>query len=835
MTDAPNRPPQLPWFNPGQGPLGVGSLADPPLSRQGPAEVDNQPDYATDPGFTRTTAAAANLALGASGPASDPPEQAASVLNHTADDAPAPDRVVETEQLAAPAVARDEARASDSDTATEPDQPPPAAQPPRSEHATFLAEQWTIDWRTVPPSTIRQLPAMHDYNLGLFKAATEDPMTYPHHARNEEIRFSEPRHIGFFFGEAREKHRIDTTLRLYDEGRRANREAYQRSPEEVAQAGSRMLTAVYELTANLRAVQATKAGFPRLEGLKPPQRMAVFQALDEINSRPKPPELPAYLRFCMPKFVWQGHQIPSDLAIPDEYGDTLQQNWSGYDYKESGYLAQPAELAAGQAPLHMALRAAQMAEDDGHADLGYGLKTAVVMEALRQEQGEARTEREELAYFHSVLPAAIVGTTVPAPKNAHFNYQGAIGEMMDQTWSRTEAELQQGEVGPGRQFLEQINELTYGQIAPYLARSILKYAERSAIDMAETLRGLRESQSPWATRLVDEVLALPNRPLMTGEEISDFAERLLPQTAPDAVQTEELAAAATAFGSSTDLYSFIAPLAATAPGAASTRSSLTVDIDPAAQEAQATIRYKANGSRYTLTLTADLAHGTVTTNSVDTEGLDAATTARYTHIIGRAIITEKARLDQAAEAQRPRIDIPRQPSVTSPEAAAPQPSVQPGRQGAKVKTRGVADPSYADADDMADDEQPQGRVKVASVESEAVAALLKGQGIKDIDPETVMQKIDELVRRANEGGRALGKPMTSATQRYEGTARINLRQVRWDVDGGRRKLRLYFRGESGGQLKLCGILQKKSSEQQWSYLRTLITRLAKEDKAERQQ
>ncbi|HSX33862.1 MAG TPA: hypothetical protein VLF91_06010 [Candidatus Saccharimonadales bacterium] len=559
-----------------------------------------------------------------------------------------------------------------------------------------------------------------------------------------------------------------------------------------------------------------------------PQRIAAVAAFKEINRLGPSEEAYAYMRQFVPQFAWEPHDVPANLPVPAGYEDQLRHNWSDHTPAQAAHLISAADLAAGQAPLHIAFAAARAAEADGHADLGYQLKARLVEEALAIEAARyaaAPATDKPFPFLQTVFAASITGELPVAPPTGAFDYQRAAIEVMAQTWDRLEREAQIGQLGEAARFVGQLAEQYQGYqggLAPYLARSMVRHAGQSDFDMVGTLRGLSAAGVDWATETIQAAAQLPGRPLLTNNEAREFIEQSPPQAGE--AQPTSLVEAVVQFAEDADIYSVDSPLSEVARVASDAQATITVDIDVAAQQATVRIAYRRQGDRRTVPFSVDLQTGEVTLQTIDSEPLDAATQAGYRDLVANAITNEQNQVAAAAAAEAARIEAATRRQQTS--RPRNQPAAQPttptqGRTSPRIKTHGKADPAMEEAPEaVAEDRQP-GAVTVNGLNEDNVVALMGQQNIRDLPASTVVQKITALLNAANETGKAFGK--RTSLDAVKGAEGVKLRQINWVAPGGR-QIRVYCTYE-GNELKLVGVYDKKGTSHQQAYLTGLVKRL----------
>lgn len=689
--------------------------------------------------------------------------------------------------------------------------------------------------RSLPAAIFGELPeqfadGMRDYE----RALRDSPHPYygtlslsaspgPEDGQIVEVRDS----LGLFFGETREARRVDATNEVYDAGFRMVTTS-DTSPEFVKPNVQHVLDGTYKLTENLRVVHQSKANFPNINQMTGPQRMATRRGLSAINAQEKPPVLADFMRRSIPRFTWNPISIPADAPVPEGYREQLQTAWSGYKPSESNYLISPDALAQGQAPFHMAFNAARTAEADGHSDLAYSLKTRIISDTLKMERSRTEgTEHPEIPYFEYTFPAAMTEELLGAPKGAHFDYQKAVTEVMGETWKRVEEEVQSGASGPATKFVDDLAEHYHGDLPPYLARSMVHAAKRTSFNLVGTLRDLKTAGSPWAESVIDEITALPNRPILTNAEAGDFVDNYAPTEAtPPTIEAITEASAALLEKDDSDIYSLRIPLSEVAAVDPNVRATITVDVTPT--EVQGLIRVK-NGDRRQIPVNMSLVDGSISVDTVDANLPAAEIADKFKALLGKAVINTKTKLDAKAAAEA---DRKTRPAVQNSNRESVQPSqaVQNQQERVKVKTRGVPgiveDKQTAGSEASADTSTSRHAVSLTGMDTENIQEMLSAARVSDIEAGTIVQKLSFLADKAKETNTSFGKraPLVGVKD----ADRVKLREVKWRTGSGQ-QLRIYFREQGSGTLELCGINDKRSVTQHQNYLGKLVRKLVQKD------
>ncbi|HET8670021.1 MAG TPA: hypothetical protein VFM05_05170, partial [Candidatus Saccharimonadales bacterium] len=594
--------------------------------------------------------------------------------------------------------------------------------------------------------------------------------------------------------------------------------------DDVIAGGRAILSNAYPLAEHVGYIMNSRVGFPT-NHMSSPQRFAAKRSLDTINAMPKPYAVAELACQSVPRCLWYPHSFPDDAPIPPDYRERFAELWSGYTSADAHHLIHPDLLIAGFAPLHMAIEAARTAERDGHADLGYAVKTQLVLNTLEMERARFQESLyPELQFFRYIVPAVLT-EQVPRSQKTYFSYESAIVEIMEQTWERVEQEVRTGQPGAATNFLTTLQAYYPGDseqglsphLSPYLARSLLQYAGRSNIDMVGILRGLREGGLNWVDSLIEEVQALPGRPVLANAELETFVSQAV-ETEAAVPSLAEVRDAAAALLDENDIFTFRRALA-NAPGVKQgTAPVVTVDI--MGDEAHATVRYQTNGNRHRVPLAINLGDGTISIATIDSQPLDPSIADRLKAVVGSAIVAVKAEQEAAAAAQTTESSAAGTSRGTLDKAPPPD---KPARAAPKVKTRGT--PTEEPEEPVVEAEAEPTATLVSGIDIDTVTQLLTAHGVTGIEPETVVQKLRFIAERAAAANARFGHraPLTNIRHGQE----VKLREVKWRTGSGT-QLRIYFRELDGGRVELCSLNDKKGTKQQEAYLTNLVAKLRKE-------
>lgn len=637
--------------------------------------------------------------------------------------------------------------------------------------------------------------------------------------------------LSYFHGRDRERKRYEAAGSL--QGLARNLLASRDTHEEVIEGVRLMLEQISLLTRDIIQVHQRPATYPFMHELKVGrERLFATTALQKINAQPKPAVIGTFLRQFIPRFAWAGIPLPEGLTVPEDYEETFRQHWSGYTTAESGYLAAPETLEAGETVLHMAFRAADAVESDGHADLAYRLRSHALLHcyAIERRGIQEHPLFPEFPFLDFIVPAAATGEIGSPPRGIPFDYVAAITRMFDQTWEAMQQEAVQGQPGAAVEFLSGLmpREGAVAIVSPYYARSLVRYANRSNLDIVATLRGLQASGVPWAGDFIAAVAETPNRPLLTYAELADFAAQSVPEEELAAEQLHDAAIVSIEelLGEEDDIYSLKLPLAEVAEVSADATATIAITYMASVGQIQAVVRHRHRGNTVTIPLRMDAATGAVQLETVDAEQVDSATLARYAAMIDRAIIAEQQRL-APPEPVRP---IAQQPAASpaTPIPAAPS-VVSSAERVRRIKTRGTAHPSYeiVETEPTAGGQAPA--VPLLGISVDSVAQLLKGAGIESaqLSAEEVVQKLRFL---ASTGMVTSKRPNL---RDLKNPAEVRLRQLPW-VAGGQ-QIRFLFIERPGGVLELYDIYNKKGEAEQRRHYQNVLHRIARNDRPQKQQ
>jgi hypothetical protein len=680
---------------------------------------------------------------------------------------------------------------------------------------------------------LRNVVGIYKQDIEYVRQALENPDIYQFKLytappENTEIRV--PNVCGLYYGWQREKTRTDALGKILDS---ALSFMQTRDPNfnDTGSAARQVLDGTYTQIANIKTVHNSPASLPYTNQLGGPKKMAVVAGLRELNQLPKPPELAAWMQQSTPRFTWEGQSLP-DADVPEDYRPRLQELWTGYTLKDADYLTLPQKLADGKAPYHKAMLAADAIAADGHVDAAYSIKAAVIKQVLDMENAGSIPDNDnkvEMPLFNIVLAGALTGQIANPPKGASYNYAAGIRDIFDETWRRVPQETGSGQPNAATSLLERIAVTPAGNIseyiAPYLAQSLVDSARRGSVDVVAALRSLRKADKSWAPLLIENVAAMPNRPILTNAEAGTFAVASLPEVVTVAPERISEAVGRFSHEGETDLYSFKMPLSDIADTPRNVTATVHVDIEPTNGSVLATINYKNNGTTRQVPLTIELASDEVSLATIDDEPLDPETAERYKSIIENAIVTHDERL-QAVEAEAAAAAARRLggTALALDIVHTSTPSPQQERTEPKLKTRGVAaegvDTPTSPSEAVV---QPTGGVRVTGITLETITSLLGDQSIKDIPASQIALKLDFLLRKARETNTSFGRqaPLVS----IRGADKVTLRELKWVAGGGHRQIRIYFEDAGNGQLALCGIYDKKGTNSHLNNLKKLVAKL----------
>jgi|GEM_PF-5927497 len=677
----------------------------------------------------------------------------------------------------------------------------------------------------VTPQLLGELPRIYDDHVQAVRAALDTGRTYelsfPWTAEGNDEFVSVLSMVSVFHGPNRGNTQLTERNKLYESIMGvATKDSATTPPQEVAEADTKVLASTYAQIRNARSVMHTPMTLWSSSGLRGPQRMNLMRSLRIINSQPKPVELIEVLQQTIPRFMWEGNTIPEGVTIPPDYQEELHRNWADYTPKDASYLTTPDKLAAGKAPFHKAMAAAGAAAADGYPDLAYQLKAGIVLDAnagdQSRESGPGHEHRGEVAIFPYIAAGAMTGNIPPAPGDAPYDYANGLHKFYGETWTRLEQELSDpSQPSPAADFMDRfVAQYGDGIIAPYVALSLRDHARRSNVDIVGVLHDLHASGRSWAEPLVEAVAALPDRPLITNQEVAEFAEHTLTPIA-DAPAPEAAVAALSDISPETDLYSFKLPLSSVASVPTDARATVTINLDPEAHTAQATIDYREpDGYICRMPYTVNFMTGDVTIRTIDDQPLDLAAAEKYKAVVTSAIIQENDNIKAAAAAEAAAAERAAKSDITrSSGSTSAHPTGTAARESEKVKTRGEAS---AESDDTATTEVTDDtletpatagipRVHVTGTDQETITELMKERNIRGVDTAELAVKIGYLVNRANQTvNKTFGK--RPSYQPVAGRTNVKLRQV--NITEDKRRLRLFFNEGPNNTMELAGIFDK---------------------------
>jgi hypothetical protein len=594
------------------------------------------------------------------------------------------------------------------------------------------------------------------------------------------------------------------------------------SADDYVSASQDILNEGYEQTRLLSVLNNAKAAPTHLAShFTNVQKIQLKQVFDGIGTH-KPESFREYIRRNIPRWMW--HPLPHpEGELAQEQNGNLRQLWSGYTSQDASLLIHPDPLAEGNAPLHMALTAAQTVENEGNHDLGYAIRTSTILQLLEMEKERVKNDEDpELPFFAYVFAGAMTGEVNHTPKRAHFNYSRAISDTMRHTLSRLQNELERGESSPASEFLQAVSQY-YPDVFPELLAKSIKNHERSysGFDMLTLLRGLNTVQQPWVTGVQEAIDNLPSRRVLTSDEVAHLASYL-----PETVQTKTSSATSLPddvkkIVGDNDIFTIKEKIREEN----GVNIDVSIDIDTVAEALEVKLSY----------LTGDLIrlvpfvipfseNGGVHIETIDQVELPPAITDKYRSLVLDGI-KRKADEIREREAAKQRGGM----GVTSINTS----TLPMGEQSKRVKTKGEADPdrntTVIFTPDMVTEQPTDQRQKITiqGLDIDTITHMLDENAIQAVTPDRLLEKLYHHLNVANVKGKPPGETLSLDGAAGKARNDFDLREIKWRL-GHRIQLRVYIYSPTGNSrdYELVSITLKKGDNKQETDLRKLVRQIA---------
>ena len=440
-----------------------------------------------------------------------------------------------------------------------------------------------------------------------------------------------------------------------------------------------------------------------------------------------------------------------------------------------------------------------------------------------------------------------MGEAGRAPESAFFDFQGAVDKTMLQTFSRFGKEGERGQSGPATMFLGKLAQMYPAHFPDLLARSIVHHDTLSQnFDAVALLRQLSQTRLIWSAETLYSFNNLAKRRVFTQEELQQLASGFTLQETQEVTNERLMEDIAHIVGD--EDYSFTLSLHDVAKHREAKRTTIAIQFDPLAAAidvvftvtSQERIRFIL--CRLSFPGDGESLQFDLPTTNIEDERLRKI----YRDLIVKAIQHKAAKIRKREQSvvqnQAPRASandvtlhiqtarpISRTERIALYQAQKKQVSVDEAVARVKKLPLPKKDILYQTSQTEADSaEIPEHGPKILGVDYHHITQLLQEQRIQ-IEPQQIIGKLRYVTRMATVSGQRPGKYINPDAYGQLSLG-ITLRQINWIHGTEGLRIRIYLQDFGSGIYLIRGIMVKKGERQQERYIRSLLQKIAREEK-----